>query len=130
MIDKLAWIRLEDKTILAARSRNRDTYYIPGGKRDPDESDQEALIREIREELSVDLRPETLQFLGQFEAQAHGQPTGIFVCMRCYTGDYAGELHPASEIEEMVWLTYADREKVSTVAQHIFDFLHQRDLLR
>ncbi|WP_324678170.1 NUDIX domain-containing protein [Hymenobacter sp. GOD-10R] len=130
MIDKLAWIRLEDGAILTARSRHRDAYYIPGGKREPGELDQEALLREIKEELSVDLIPETVRLVGQFEAQAHDKPAGTLVRMRCYAADYCGELAPAAEIEEMAWLTYADRANVSAVAQLIFDALHQAGLLR
>ncbi|WP_324672559.1 NUDIX domain-containing protein [Hymenobacter sp. GOD-10R] len=130
MIDKLAWIRIENGAILTARSHNRDTYYIPGGKREPGESDHEALLREIKEELSVDLILETVHLVGQFEAQAHGKPAGTLVRMRCYAADYHGQLAPAAEIEEMVWLTYADRAKVSAVAQLIFDSIHQAGLLK
>jgi 8-oxo-dGTP diphosphatase len=45
------------------------------------------------------------------------------VRMTCYTGDYRGTPAPSSEIEEVVWLSYADRDKVSTVDQLIFDDL-------
>ena len=38
-IDKIAWIRLEDGKILSTRSRGKDVYYIPGGKREPGETD-------------------------------------------------------------------------------------------
>ena len=63
MIDKLALIYIENKKILAARSRGRDTYYIPGGKREPGESDEEALVREIYEEISMSLASSSLTFL-------------------------------------------------------------------
>ncbi|UOQ52031.1 NUDIX hydrolase [Hymenobacter cellulosivorans] len=129
MIDKLAWIRVENGKILTARSRNRDIYYIPGGKREAGETDEQALRREISEELTVDLIPESVQLLGEFEAPAHGQPAGTLVRLRCYSAEYAGVLHPSAEIEEMQWLSYADRHRVSEVARLVFDFLHQRGLL-
>ncbi|GHJ16691.1 hypothetical protein TPA0908_46860 [Micromonospora sp. AKA38] len=50
--------------------------------------------------------------------------------MRCYTGDYRGALRPAHEIEEITWLTYADRHRVSPVDQSDFDHLHRADQLR
>jgi 8-oxo-dGTP pyrophosphatase MutT (NUDIX family) len=130
MIDKLAWLRIENGAVLTARSRHRDRYYLPGGKREAGETDHAALAREIREELRVDLLPATLQHVGDFQAQAHGQAAGTVVRMRCFTGDYTGELTPAAEIEEIAWLTYADRGKVSEVTAHIFDFLHAQGLLR
>ena len=45
--------------------------------------------------------------------------------MSCYTAEYEGELSPASEIDELAWLTYKDRERVSEVCQMIFDHLHE-----
>jgi len=58
-VDKLAFIELKNKKVLETLSRGKDIWYIPGGKRDEGESDQQALIREIKEELLVDLIPET-----------------------------------------------------------------------
>lgn len=52
-IDKIAWIRLESGKILSTRSHGKDVYYIPGGKREPGETDIQTLIREIHEELAV-----------------------------------------------------------------------------
>lgn len=57
LIDKIAWIRLEDGRILSTRSRGKDAYYLPGGKREPGETDAQTLIREIREELDVAITP-------------------------------------------------------------------------
>lgn len=33
-IDKCAWLHIQDKQLLVARSRGQDTYYVPGGKRE------------------------------------------------------------------------------------------------
>jgi len=129
VIDKLAWIHIRDGRILSARSRGKQVYFIPGGKRETGESDEQALVREIQEELSVALEVDTIRPLGVFEAQAHGQADGVVVRMTCFTGEYAGRLQPAAEIEEIAWLAYADRERVSLVAQIIFDWLRDHDLL-
>jgi len=120
-IDKLAWIHIKDGRLLCARSRGRSAYFLPGGKREAGESDEQALTREVREELCVELRPETLKPAGVFEAQAHGQPEGVLVRMTCFSGDYTGQLQPAAEIEEIAWLTRADRETLSLVGQIIID---------
>ncbi len=129
IIDKLTWVHLRDQKILCARSKGNDTYYFPGGKREASESDEAALRREIKEELNVDLRPETLVYLGQFEAQAHGKPPGVLVRMTCYQADYDGVLTPTSEIAEIAWLGYADKAHTSLVAHQIFDWLQERALL-
>jgi len=129
IIDKLAWIELKDKHILTTRSKGKDKYYIPGGKREAGETDIVALCREIKEELSVDLKTETVKFVGVFQAQAHGQPAGTEVKMTCYTGAYTGTLKADSEIEEIKWLTNADQNKVADVDKLIFDFLVRQGLM-
>lgn len=128
-IDKLAWIEIRNKSILSTRSYGKDKYYIPGGKREEDESDEAALCREIREELSIDIKPGSLRLVGVFEAQAHGHPVGTLVKMTCYMADYTGQLRPDSEIEEIKWLCYADRDKISEVDKLIFDHLRDNGLL-
>ncbi|MBF6228972.1 NUDIX domain-containing protein [Nocardia abscessus] len=130
IIDKLAWIQIVDGRILSTRTRGKDTYYIPGGKREAGESDWEALRREIEEELSVKLIGSTVKPAGVYEAQAHGQTEGIAVRMTCYTAEYEGELTPASEIEELMWLDHSGRELSSPVDKIIFDALHDQGLLK
>jgi 8-oxo-dGTP diphosphatase len=98
-------------------------FYLPGGKREPGESDVETLVREIREELSVAVIPESAHLLGTFEDQAHGHAKGVVVRLTCYAADFAGELRPDNEIEEMAWLTYADRDRISPVDKQVFDHL-------
>lgn len=128
-IDKLAFIDIKDKKILSTRSKSKDTYYIPGGKREGMESDEDALIREIKEELSVDLDRKTLKFFGVFKAQAHGQAEGVIVKMTCYTGNYTGELKAGSEIAEIVWLEHKDKVNSSPVDNIIFDFCKEKGLI-
>lgn len=124
-IDKIAWIRLENGKILGTRSHGKDAYYIPGGKREPGESDLQALVREVREELDVAIVPGSVAYAGAFQAQAHGHPAGVTVRMTCYTADYQGTLAPRGEIAELCWLGYADRGRVSPVDQVIFDHLRR-----
>jgi 8-oxo-dGTP diphosphatase len=124
-IDKIAYIRIGNGKILSTRSKGRSKYYIPGGKRENNETDEETLIREIREELNVSIIPSTINYFGTFKAQADGHNTGIIVKMTCYTAEYEGNLEPCSEIEEIKWLSYIDRENVSEVDKIIFDFLKE-----
>lgn len=129
MIDKLALIEIQNKKILSARSIGRDVFYIPGGKREAGESDEEALVREIEEELSVKIDPSTLVFYGEFQAQAHNHPAGVVVRMRCYTTFDLGPVSKAAEIEEIGWLSCADMEMISAVDKIIFSDLKSKGLL-
>jgi len=130
MIDKIAWLHLHDGQLLSTRSRGKDRYYLPGGKREPGETDAQTLLREIEEELTVVLDPAILAYAGTFEAHGHGHPAGVLVRMTCYWAPrYTGTIQPAAEIEEVVWLTYRHRPQVSAVDQLIFDWLHHQELL-
>jgi 8-oxo-dGTP diphosphatase len=118
-IDKLAFIEIRDRKVLETRSYGKDKWYIPGGKRESGESDQEALIREIKEELLADLIPETIKHYGTFEAQAHGKPEGTVVRMTCYTADYSGTLSPSAEVEKLDWFDSSKRKMVTQLTQNM-----------
>lgn len=128
-IDKLALIDIKDKKVLSTRSYGKDVWYIPGGKRDGDETDNEALVREIKEELSVDILPDSVKLYGIFEAQAHGKPEGTVVRMTCYTARFEGELVASSEVLEFRYVDYLWKEKSSPVDKLIFDDLHAKGLI-
>jgi len=129
LIDKLAWIHIKNKAILSTKTYGKDKYYIPGGKRENGETDAQALYREIKEELSVDIKPDTMELIGIFQAQAHGHPDGTIVKMTCYSADFTGALKEASEIEEIAWLRYSDRDRISEVDKLIFDHLKAKSWL-
>ena len=129
VIDKVAFLYLQDGKILSTRSKGKDKYYIPGGKREAGETDIETLVREVKEELSVDIIESSAKLYGVFEAQAHGKAEGVIVKMTCYTAEFAGALKADSEIAEIVWLTTADIETVSPVDKLIFADLKQKGLL-
>lgn len=129
MIDKIAWLHLRDGKILVARTKGRSKYYIPGGKREVGETDLQTLIREIKEELSVDISPETVQFYGIFIAQADSHATGIKVKMTCYLAEFKGEIQPATEIESIKFADNSNLDQVSFVDNLIFADLRAKGLL-
>jgi len=129
LIDKVAFLYLKDGKILSTRSKGKDKYYIPGGKREGNETDIQTLVREVKEELSVDIIESSAEFYGVFEAQAHGKAEGVLVKMTCYTAEFYGQLSADSEIAEIVWLTYSDLDKISPVDKLIFKDLRDKGIL-
>ena len=129
-IDKIAFLYLKNGKILSSLSKGKDTYYIPGGKRENNETDEETLIRECKEELSIEIKRDTLKYYGTFKAQAHGKAEGIIVKMTCYMADFEGELKANSEIQELKWLDYSNLNvKISPVDQLIFEDLYKKKLI-
>ena len=51
IIDKVAYLHLKDGKILSTRSKGKDKYYLPGGKREGHESDMETLVSQILRSL-------------------------------------------------------------------------------
>lgn len=129
LIDKIAWLYIENGKVLSTRSKGKDALYFPGGKREANETDMDTLVREIKEELSVDIITETAVLYGIFEAQAHGKAEGVKVKMTCYTALYEGSLNPDNEIAEIHWITFDDYDRVSPVDKLILDDLKRRELI-
>ncbi len=122
IIDKVAWVNINDKNMLCIRSKGKALFYIPGGKRETGETDEQTLLREVKEELNVDLDVQSLIFVKVFEAPADQQFAGAIVRMHCYKASYSGELKAQAEIAEMKWLSYDMRNQLSPAGQMVFDY--------
>ena len=103
-IDKIALVLVRERQQLVVRTKGKTAFFTPGGKREDGESDVDALVRECKEELTVDLVAESIVPYGVFTAQAFGKPEGTLVRMTCYTADFQGVLAANEEIEELRWI--------------------------
>jgi 8-oxo-dGTP pyrophosphatase MutT (NUDIX family) len=92
-----------DGRTLLVRKRGTQAFMQPGGKIDAGESAPVALVRELYEELGLQVLPEHAQFLGEFSAVAANEP-GFEVNCQLYRLDIGQEVAPAAEIEEVVWV--------------------------
>ncbi|HAS40803.1 MAG TPA: DNA mismatch repair protein MutT [Microscillaceae bacterium] len=129
-IDKIAFIKISNGQILSTRSKGKTKFYIPGGKREPGETDEATLVREVAEELDVKIKNDTIEYVGTFKAQSDGAKEGVLVKMTCYKAAYEGVVKPTSEIEEIKWLNYKDLDIISEVDKKIFKFLKEKGVLR
>ncbi len=101
-LTSVGWLHVRDGRLLGVRTRGRDRFYLPGGKPEPGETDEEALIREVREELGLvltDVRPAFT-----VEAPAHGLAVETDLTMHCFHAVASGEPQPCGEIAELAWL--------------------------
>jgi len=128
-IDKLAWIHVQDRKVLFVRSHKSDVPYCPGGKREEGESDHQALMREIQEEISVQLVEDTIEYFETFTAQAHGKPEGVMVQIKSFTADFIGTLSPSNEIAEMQWVDGQDLPRLSKPGKLIIASLQAKNLI-
>jgi len=129
-IDKLAWLSIRDGKLLSTRSKNKELFYLPGGKREEGETDEQALIREIKEEISVDLVADSVKYAATFTAQADSKHNGTVVKLTCYFADFSGQLSPDAEIEEIDFIDYQHKDLCSLASIKAMDWLKQQNLIQ
>ena len=103
-----AIIRKGDKIFATQRGYGewKDWWEFPGGKMDPGETPEEALVREIREELSTEISVD--EFLCTVE---HDYPQ-FHLTMHCYLCSLLTEALHLNEHEAARWLTTNELDSV------------------
>ena len=96
-----AIIRKEDKIFATQRGYGdfKDWWEFPGGKMEAGETPEEALVREIKEELSTDIRVDKFLYTVDYDyPQFH-------LTMHCYMCSLLNEALHLNEHEAARWLT-------------------------
>jgi 8-oxo-dGTP pyrophosphatase MutT (NUDIX family) len=75
---------IENKKLLLAYSKNKQCFYLPGGKIGSDETAAAALCREVLEEMNVAIDENELQFYTHITAPAYGETEGIVMEQDCF----------------------------------------------
>ena len=100
-------VAIRDRKLLLAYSNNKRAFYLPGGKTDPGETTRAALVREVREELNLDIEPDTLQFYTHIQAAAFGEHPELIMHQDCFLHELESEPVPAAEIGDLQWFDTA-----------------------
>ena len=108
-IEVAAAIIVKDNRIFATQrgyGEFKDGWEFPGGKIEPGESAQEALVREIREELDVDIRVGKL-----LETVEYDYPE-FHLTMHCFICELLSEDIVLKEHEDARWLKKEELDSV------------------
>lgn len=104
-IHKAAGILIKDRKILMSRPKGKELFISPGGKIQPKEDPEEALMRELNEELGILVATEDLEKFGTFSAIAVEQADTKQLQMDVFfVKRWRGEIQPGNEIEEIRWI--------------------------
>ena len=125
----VAAVIIENNKVLMCRSRNNEHFYCPGGKLEEGETEHDAIIRECKEEISIDLNPNSIEKLMRFEADAYGFKEPKIVVMNCYKFSFQGEIKASAEIDEILWASMQDLEKLAPAGQVLMRKLQEENLL-
>jgi uncharacterized protein (TIGR00730 family) len=131
-LDVVAWVVVRDGALLVARSRGSDAFYAPGGKVEPGETQVAALVREMREELGIEIDPLSVAPLTVVTAAAHGRYAGRTVRLACFTAstlEGSPEPRATGEIEEIRWVHEGDGTELAPANNALFGQLRSRGLV-
>ncbi|WP_425655094.1 NUDIX hydrolase [Vibrio campbellii] len=130
---KSAGIIIKDGALLVLRSKGKDTFYAPGGKLDSGETPEQALCRELQEEVSIVVAEDALTLFGRFEVPAHDKDGITLVMDVFFVNDYSGEVVASNEIEECQWVdsSNVDDIAISTIFRNeVFPRLVEQGLVK
>lgn len=93
---------------LVVRKRGTTAFMQAGGKIEPGESALDALARELREEIGLELDPDHTEYLGSFRAVAANEPDTIIRAEVFALSTGYGQHTALGEIEELLWIESVD----------------------
>ncbi|WP_436862195.1 GNAT family N-acetyltransferase [Staphylococcus caeli] len=107
-------VERQDKLLLV-QARNRQKYYFPGGKIDDGERYTEALRREIREELQVDIPEDKFVYIDTVIGDAYPQKN-MQTQLNCYytTAEIDwNHIEANQEITDIQWIDKKEQDKIA-----------------
>jgi 8-oxo-dGTP pyrophosphatase MutT (NUDIX family) len=103
-IHKAAGILTKDGKFLVVRSKNFPVFITAGGKIEAGETVEQALVRELDEELGVKVDPAKASFITAVEAPPNPELNKHLRLELFQVSEWLGEPQPQAEIEEMLWV--------------------------
>ena len=116
--------------LLTVRKRGTHKFQLPGGKLESGESPLAAALREVAEEILVELRPEDLTLLGSWTAPAANEENTT-VDATIFVSSLIVAPVASAEIDELQWVDLADDPAASEhfaplLRAHVFGALSAR----
>lgn len=132
-IHKAAGILIVDRKFLMSRSKGKEFFISPGGKIHPGESAEEAFVRELDEELGIEVTVEDLEEFSTFYSLAVEQTGDKHLRMDVFlVKQWKGEIKPSNEIEEIIWINSRLPEgiKLGSIFEHdVLPRLKKEDMI-
>jgi len=131
-IEKAAGIIIKDRKVILTRSFGKNVFVPPGGKLEGSESQVAALIRELKEELGIDVTEQDLEFIDNYFAEAAGGSGKPLKMGAWMVKKYAGDMSPQNEIDEVaeVGSELPEGMEVGSIFEHnVIPYLKQNDLI-
>ncbi|WJP96764.1 NUDIX hydrolase [Macrococcus bovicus] len=106
-------VDIKDNKLLLVRVRDNEKFYLPGGKIEKDEELKPALIRELKEELDVDIHAENLIYLYDVIGDAYPDNKQQ-VKLNCFKSNKPfNDISAHGEITEIKYIDLEDYDKMA-----------------
>ncbi|MCX6820147.1 MAG: NUDIX domain-containing protein [Candidatus Adlerbacteria bacterium] len=103
-IHKASGVLIQGRKFLIVRQIGKKFFVAPGGRVEVGEIVIDALKRELKEELTIDVDISDLEEFGTFYAPAIGEENKYLQSDVFLVTKWSGTIAPASEIEEIMWV--------------------------
>ena len=121
-----ALVVIKDNSILLAFSKNKNAWYLPGGKIDDGETAVDSLIREIDEELNIQLNPDKLIFYCHITAPAFGEAKNIIMEQDCFIYPLdSNSIKPGKEIDDAGFFDFETYLLEKELVPGVIQLFHQ-----
>ena len=131
MINKSAAIIIKDRSVLYLRKHDFLFYILPGGRIESGETQEEALEREIKEELSS--RIKIIGWLGSINGKGFNKTLDELqpVTLNLYQVELLDEIKLAGEIFDQAYIKNSELHKylMTPIGIQTVQFLHQKGLI-
>ncbi len=121
-IHKAAGILIKDRKVLVVRGNGKDYFKSPGGKLEPGESSIAALVRELREELQIEVAQSDVEKFGVFSSTVPEDRTKSVLIDAYLIAKWSGQvqLNPEDKVAELRWVDFAEgsKMKLASIFQH------------
>jgi 8-oxo-dGTP diphosphatase len=102
---RIASVIIQNDKLLLLKGKGYEELWTPGGKIDNDETDEECLRRELKEEMGVNITD--MKFYKEYPTTSFYNPD-IKMIEKVYLVSINGEIKPDAEIESFVWYSRDD----------------------
>ena len=119
-IFKASGIIIQDRKLLVEKSFGKEFFIHLGGKVEPGETAEQALVRELKEEITIDVSEDDLGLFDQNSAPAANSPE-VNVHMEVFlVKRWSGVITPDNEVEELRWISsdIPKDMKIGSIMEH------------
>jgi 8-oxo-dGTP pyrophosphatase MutT (NUDIX family) len=119
-IKSVLGIVFDEEKLLLAKRKDVPVWVLPGGGVDPGELPEEAIIREFREEVSLDV--EVIRRVGTYTGGFFIKPVHLY-----HLKIVQGEISPGDEIKEVNFFPLAFQKRFPPLFTSLFKMLLRKN---